>query len=177
MGKFVQMQTTEERFWTHVTKGDGDECWRWTASTTKRRGGYGRMKVDGKLICAHRYAWELANGPVPDGLRVLHRCDNPICVRASHLFLGTQLDNIRDRDEKCRTARGFTSGAITHPEKMYHARGEKHPVAKLTDDKVAEIRMLFAVGNITKAELARRFHVGEYCIFAVVTRATWRHVA
>lgn len=91
-----------ERFWSKVNKTD--DCWLWTASTVR---GYGQFHVayaDGiaQHLSAHRYAWEHFNGPIPDGLSVLHRCDQPLCVNPIHLFLGTQSDNLHDASRKGR---------------------------------------------------------------------------
>lgn len=90
----------EPRFWANVQKGDG--CWKWTGAT---RHAYGVIcKTGRRQSYAHRVAWEIQRGPIPVGLCVLHRCDNPLCVRADHLFIGTQLENIADRSSKGRTA-------------------------------------------------------------------------
>ena len=99
-----------ERFWSKVRKTEG--CWEWAAGRiTDPRGksGYGNFYIgakDGKKIeaVAHRVAWELTNGAIPEGLKVLHECDNPGCVRPDHLFLGTQKDNIADMISKGRRA-------------------------------------------------------------------------
>jgi hypothetical protein len=92
----------EERFWEKVRKSD--QCWEWIASKT--RNGYGFFhrggRVDRKPIRAHRLSWELHNGPIPDGLWVLHKCDNPCCVRPDHLFIGTRSDNMKDCAAKGR---------------------------------------------------------------------------
>jgi len=88
------------RFWKKVDKSDGQgpkgQCWQWIAS--KDTCGYGLLKP----TSAHRVSWEIHNGPIPDSLSVLHRCDNPPCVRPEHLFLGTQKDNMQDRLAKGR---------------------------------------------------------------------------
>jgi hypothetical protein len=90
-----------ERFWKKVNKTDG--CWLWTAT---RIGRYGGFRFEGRSRTAHRVSWELAFGPIPDGLQVLHHCDTPLCVNPQHLFLGTPLDNARDRDSKGRGYNG-----------------------------------------------------------------------
>jgi len=86
----------ETRFWKHVNKTDS--CWLWTASGNNE---YGQTNA-AKKVAVHRLSWELAYGPIPAGLCVLHKCDVPRCVRPDHLFLGTQGDNTRDRIAKCR---------------------------------------------------------------------------
>jgi hypothetical protein len=136
---------------------------------------------------AHRVAWELANGRIQrDGGRnrtcVLHRCDNPLCVRAEpggggHLFLGTLADNSRDMVAKGRAAVGDWNPASyrsdTHPD----AKGEANPFAKLTDDAVREIRRLHEPRRVSYAALARRFGVSRAVVGAIVRRDAWAHVA
>lgn len=90
-------EATEARFWSKVSKSEG--CWEWTAAL---RSGYGVFYADGRLHRAHRVSWEIANGPIAEGLLVCHRCDNRRCVRPDHLFLGTSTDNNRDMTEKGR---------------------------------------------------------------------------
>ena len=95
----------EARFWENVKKADGDACWEWTASL--QRGGYAQMKRKGKKIRASRFAYEIVNGPIASPLLfVCHTCDNPKCVRADHLFLGTAADNNADMMAKGRYSHG-----------------------------------------------------------------------
>lgn len=86
----------EKRFWEKVKKASNDECWLWLGGKTY--GGYGVIGSGGRhgLIRAHRLSWEIANSKIPEGLWVLHKCDNPPCVNPKHLFLGTQSDNMND---------------------------------------------------------------------------------
>jgi hypothetical protein len=100
--KYV-IRPLEERFWEKVAKGDG--CWLWTASLGST--GYGQIcvrdeKGQYRQTKAHRVSWILTNGPIPGGLQVLHKCDNPPCVNPDHLFLGTAIDNMRDMAAKGR---------------------------------------------------------------------------
>lgn len=94
------MSSTESRFWDKVLKGDG--CWEWMAA--KDRFGRGRFKWNGKTSYSPRYSWEVNRGVIPEGLFVLHKCENPGCVNPDHLFLGTKGDNNRDRKSKGRGA-------------------------------------------------------------------------
>lgn len=145
------------RFWSKVDKSGGsDSCWIWTAG---RNHGYGWVRWNGRPMNAQRVAWILTHGD-PGDLHVLHRCDVPACCNPSHLFLGTDADNMHDMDAK---GRRVTSDR----------RGEKHPKHKLTIDQVAEIRLLYAQGGITQDALATRYGVESPCIWKIVRRKTW----
>lgn len=96
-------KTLAERMEEHTQKSEGNGCWLWMAARKKGKLNYGYVSIGGhKVKQAHRMAWELEYGPIPEGKCVLHSCDNPPCVRPSHLFLGDELANARDRDRKGR---------------------------------------------------------------------------
>jgi len=155
------------RFWSKVDKNgstvthvDGlGPCWLWTAAASSA--GYGRLRVGGRMISAHRLSYEIHNGPVLAGMCACHRCDVKLCVNPSHLFLGTHADNMRDRDAKGRL------GA---------REGEWNGFAKLTDTNVLEIRKLYAKGGVFQKALAARFGVDQSHISEIVHRKTWAHV-
>jgi hypothetical protein len=147
-----------KRFWAKVRKGDG--CWEWTASQQNGYGAFGFGKR-GQNVRAHRFSYFLAHGDVPDRKHVLHRCDNPRCVRPDHLFLGTDADNAADRD-----AKGRWHGGI----------GERAHKAKLTAREVVEIRQRYEEGGTSYPKLAREYGVTWPAIYAIVRRRSWKHV-
>jgi hypothetical protein len=179
-------RNTAERFWNNVNKTD--TCWLWKGATVGR--GYGKTSFGGICKRAHRVAWELTNGVIPEGLLVCHRCDNPLCVRPDHLFLGTSDDNNKDMQRKGRSATGDRSRSRTHPESLprgdnHYAhlhpelvlRGERHGNAKLTEVQIQEIRTAYASqDHPSYAELSLRYGVSSNAIWSVVMRKTWQHV-
>jgi hypothetical protein len=183
-------RTIEERFWSKVEKRSPDECWEWQAGTD--RAGYGLFRVGPLMRLAHRVAWELTNGPIPEGLCVLHRCDHPPCCNPNCLFLGTNADNSKDMVAKGRhqpfpvgdrnpsrlyperLACGERHGSRTHRERV--PRGERQGSAKLTELEVREIRRRFAAGGVTKERLARQFGVSGATVGQIVRRKKWAYL-
>jgi hypothetical protein len=158
----------EERFWEKVARGAFDECWEWSASRTQQ--GYGQFRMAGKSVRAHRAAWELANGSIPDGLFVCHRCDNPPCCNPAHLFLGTAEDNVRDMVAKGRHVRPLRDeSAVKFP------KGVECHAAKLTEEGVIDIRRRYDAGERGTA-IAADFGVSRSLITLVGKRRAWRHV-
>ena len=147
------------RFWRFVDRKGADECWEWTGC--RNRKGYGRFKADPSknAVSAHRYVWVITRGPIPGGLHVLHTCDNPSCVNLRHLYLGTNWQNVRDRDARGRTA-----------------SGEKAGRSKLTREAVRAIRSCYRRGLATQQELADAYGVGRSTVRAVIHRRTWTHL-
>lgn len=137
-----------KRFWSKVIKGV--DCWKWDAA--RLTDGYGSFSIKGKTQRAHRVAWELANGEIPGGVHVLHRCDNPSCVNPTHLFLGTNRDNIVDSISKGRTNRGTKNGGH-----------------KLSEAQVREIRS----SSDTLHSLANRYGISIGHAYDIRKRLKW----
>ena len=153
-------KSPEERFWDKVIKSDvPGECWKWTGS--KNNCGYGTFGVNYKTITAHRFSYALHNGQIPDGMLICHKCDNPSCVNPSHLWLGTNADNTKDRESKGR-------GNYTNP-----AKGEKHWNVKLSESDVQKIRELIFLGN-TNRHIAKMYNMSEAQISKIITGKTWK---
>jgi hypothetical protein len=148
-----------DRFWAKVdTSGD---CWEWRAY--RRVEGYGQFTVrKGYFVSAHTVSYALANGPIPAGMVICHRCDNPPCVRPMHLFLGTPSDNAKDMVAKGR-------------------QGERHPGtaranARLTEESVRAIRAVPTYRGVIKF-LADQYGVSTHTIGAVRRGQKWKHVS
>lgn len=173
----MDLSSIRDRFWAAVDKTAKtpvrpglSPCWTWTKGKTKA--GYGQLqarKISQQPLLAHRVAWQLEKGEIPLGVHVLHECDNPSCVRPSHLFLGTQTDNVADRVRKGRTASGDRNGARTKRHRNPFVRnggsglkGAAHPMAVLSDAQVADILKNCATGQRgMKAKMARKHGVSQ----------------
>lgn len=142
----------EEAFWNYAEPEPNTGCWLWHGWVGLK--GYGRFLAKGKPYRAHRFSYELHNGPIPQGMFVCHSCDNVWCVNPGHLWVGTVQDNVDDMIRKGRQAVGVRRGG------------------KLDDDKVREIRSSVS-GD---AELAIRYGVSRRVIHHVRARTKWRHV-
>jgi hypothetical protein len=161
-----------QRFWEKVDVGGPDECWEWKGERTAK--GYGRFDVAGRHIRAHRFAWELAHGPIPEGMFALHHCDNPPCCNPAHLFEGTNLDNMADMTAKRRAAAGERHGSRTHPERV--SRGERRPNAKLTEEDIRMIRFAHSTGRFSYKDLATCYAINWMHVRDIVKRKYWKHV-
>jgi hypothetical protein len=148
-------QAFADRFWARVEKTD--TCWLWIGA----RGGEGDRYgvVDSETVplnsrYVHRVAWELVCGPIPPGLCVCHACDQPLCVRPDHLFIGTQLDNMRDMFRK----------------------GRNRVVSTLTPDDVRLIKYLLVAGDVPRKTIAASFGVPIWTVHNIAQRKAWRNV-
>lgn len=145
----------EEKF-----EEDESGCWNWMAY--KMPFGHGTFKIDGRMQLAHRVAYQMYVGEIPEGICVCHHCDNPCCVNPNHLFLGTQADNVQDCENKGRDVhRG--------------SPGEKHGMAKLTEEQVRPIRKMWADGA-RNVDLAKRFGVSCATISRIVHYQHWKNI-
>lgn len=149
-----------ELFWTKVDKNGPGGCWIWTAS--RKPMGYGHMRLRNKDYNAHRVSYEIANGPIPAGMSVMHTCDVTCCVNPAHLKLGTHQANMTDCKEKRR-----------------HSHGERSNRNKLTEEQVRQIkrdhRFVHRTNNNTK-ELAEKYGVTAGTIGRIIYRDGWSHV-
>lgn len=154
-----------QAFFARIIFGATD-CWYWIGQ--RGEGDYGRFKGARRFGCpelmAHRIAWHLWNGPVPDGLKVLHQCDVPPCVNPEHLFVGTQADNVADMHRKGRARVG--------PPKF----GMSNPRSRLTDAIVVAIRTAYARGDTTQKALAIRYEVGVMTVNRAIRGISWKHL-
>src|SRR5712671_4587251 len=141
-----------ERFWSKidVLSGYDTGCWNWIGSVSSE--GYVNININNKCIRTHRLSYKLFRGKIPEHLLVCHKCDNPSCVNPSHLFLGTNHENIYDSINKGRRA---------------DFKGTKNPRAILTEDQVKEIRILYSKGAISQAKLAKKFNTNKFAIFDI----------
>lgn len=160
--------TTLDRFWAKIKVGAPDECWEWQAATHSR--GYGYFGIGhGQNITASRFAWELGNAEqIPEGMWVLHSCDNPPCCNPAHLHLGTRADNMREMVERQRH--------WAHRGLDFAHKGEKNGRAKLTEQDVVAIRDLHAKTRMPYSKIAPYFGVTRGIIRKVCERRSWKHV-
>ncbi len=188
-------------FWSMVDKSGGQyACWPWTGYIAPN--GYGRLTAGKAVYAAHRRAWQLAVGGIPHGLSVLHHCDCRECCNPSHLFVGSQGDNMKDMVRKGRSAKGDRNGARlypelrprgnahysrTHPERLARGersgsvtkpesrpRGVKHANHKLSEEQVIEIRKRRSSGVYLK-DLANDYGVCIATIHEAIHK-NWKHV-
>lgn len=143
----------EAEFWANMEETE-DGCWEWQLS--KQTNGYGQVWFNGEQRTAHRLSWILTHGDIPEGICVLHRCDNPPCCNPDHLFLGTQADNMKDMTQKGRSL-----------------AGETNPGSKLSESQVLQIKDRYKGGDVTQTELADIYHISQTAINDIVNGRRW----
>jgi len=148
------MESAKRRFWKRTALSDN--CWEWIGNISCK--GYGQIAVKGRTVGAHRFSWIIHNNAIPEGLQVLHKCDNRRCVNPNHLFLGTPQDNIDDMVNKER-----------------HARGSKNGSSKLNENDIVKILMLRRNG-LTYGQIAEHFTVSDRQIEKICRRERWKHI-
>lgn len=134
-------------------------CWIWMGGLA-RDGRYGSCSYLDHIYRTHRLSYFLAYGQIPDGVNVLHKCDIPLCINPDHLFLGTDADNMLDKTEKNRQAKG---------------RDCNHPYNVFSENTVKEARTLYGFG-FTLQEVADEYGCTKSTVSMIVNRKTWRHV-
>lgn len=157
-------ERVQQRMQKHIKVNEDSGCWEWFGS---KRTGYGRMIVgsrrDGtrRTMSAHRVSYELANGEIPGGMEICHKCDNPCCVNPDHLFAGTRQDNVDDRERKGRNVILY---------------GEDRPNAKLTREIVLAARKDRALRGTPFRTLANRYGVTKKTMQQAIKGETWKAV-
>jgi hypothetical protein len=170
-----QYTSLEDCLWSRVDRNgpvpehrpELGPCWMWTGSVNSY--GYGTValvRFGRRRTGTHRLSWEIHNGPIPNGLRVLHHCDNPPCVRPDHLFVGTQADNMADMNEKRR------NGRFKHPESYPVGSSVKQSV--LTEEQVVDMRQRRANGEPLIA-LSQAFGISRTGVKRIVYGHQWKH--
>lgn len=155
---YQRRKSPAERFWEKVDKNGPNGCWVWTAGLHKQFG-YGQFWYNGINDLAHRMSWRLTYGEIPDGLNVCHKCDNPPCCNPDHLFLGTDLDNARDRNAK---------GRHNMP------RGSALPHAKVTEAMIPQIHELRNRG-LTHKQIGEIVGLGRAAVGLILNGKNWKH--
>ncbi len=149
-------KTREQHFWEKVKVSGPDDCWEWTGGQTST--GYGAFK-NGRMVKAHRYAYELAYGELPSDLDCCHTCDNRLCVNPAHLFAGTRKENLFDMVQKGRSL-----------------KGERHNMHKLTEADVIEIHSIHKTARETHEAIAEKFGVSRRQISDILHGKRWSHL-
>lgn len=145
-----------DKLYSKTDRSSPDQCWNWTGARSHK--GYGQICIRPHLLLAHRISYHLHNGPIPDGMFVCHKCDNPSCVNPAHLFAGTAKDNSDDMVRKGR-----------------HLFGERAADATLSDESVLEIRKRWSE-RLTQTKLAKEYGVSVPAIKAALYSGTWKHL-
>ncbi len=145
----------QERLYAKLAVKGEDDCWEWNG--WRHPQGHGQIGLNGTLIYTHRAAWQIAYGPIPEGMYVCHKCDNPPCCNPKHLFLGTAKDNVQDMLTKRR-----------------HSHGDRH-ASKLSTERVVAIKALLAEGK-TQQSVADEFNISRSMVGFIGRGQRWRYL-
>jgi len=151
------IKNTAQDVWKYIDKKGEDDCWNWMRCLDVF--GYGQITIDYKVYKCHRIVYELVYSIIPNGLLVLHHCDNPKCCNPKHLWLGNHDDNINDMVKKGR-----------------QRRGENVNTCKLTEQQVLKIRELYSMGEYSHAQIAKMYNVTKQLITSILNYKIWKHL-
>lgn len=163
---------TEETIISRCSVEPNTGCWLWTENLNQW--GYGKICIQKKHWIAHRAAYTIFNGKIPNGILVLHKCDTRACVNPNHLFLGTNQDNMFDMVKKGRSASGDRNTSRKNPH--LQVRGSSSAQAKLNEDDVLKIKLLLKQKKLTQKQIGKMFGVGSRNINNINVGLTWKHV-
>ncbi len=173
------------RFWSLIDRRAPDECWPWKGRRHKRGYGFFDTKTE-RGLRATRVLIVVVTGKDPSDKEACHSCDNPPCCNPDHVSTGTHQKNMRDARDRGRVTvlRGpdhYLYGKHPNmPTMSFHPgrdlAGEKHPLSKLKDSQVIEIRNSWSAGGTTKSELSRKFLVSRKLIRMIIEGKTWKHL-
>jgi hypothetical protein len=151
----IKYLTLKERLALYSIPEPNSGCFLWTKSCNSN--GYGNLSFKGEVRSTHRWTWEAYNGPIPEGMHVLHRCDTPPCVNPDHMFLGSHQENMADCSRKGR---------------FPYTPGELNPFSKLTEKEVLEIRN----SQASQRKMAKHYNVNQALINRIRNRKIWTHI-
>lgn len=136
-----------KRFWSKVNMGLPDECWEWQAKLAR---GYGRFYIEHITIAAHRLSWIMLRGPIPDGILVLHKCDNRKCVNPNHLYLGTHSDNNSDRAQR-------------------NSNNQGGPISRFSSKDIEDVKDLIKKGK-HKLFIANKYNISLNHVYTLTSK-------
>jgi hypothetical protein len=155
----------EGAFWSKVDRSAGNEaCWMWLRAVDTS--GYGVLKVWGRKVSAHRYSYELAYGPIPEGMLVCHHCNNRLCVNPRHLYAGTSQQNVRD---------AIGAGTFSYAPRKGGKAGEQNPSARLSENEVLDIYHRAWAGESLR-KIAAEYGISHAVVYNIKVGKKWATV-
>ena len=165
-----EIEKIKLRFWNKIEVVG--ECWEWTAWRFPQ--GYGGITIGGRTVRANRLAYILTHGEVPNGLWVLHKCNNYPCINPDHLYAGTSSQNAIDRENSPMSLKGDRNGSRLHPDSR--PWGIKVNTVKLTPEQVLEIRNSYKFGEITANMLGDKYGLSSSNVIRIVKGKSWKRI-